>query len=64
MLFIIKVTTNKEDKAVEMISDRAVEKNLSVFTIARPHGLKGYMILEAVDRERERSRYYFKRDVC
>jgi len=51
MLFIIKVTTNKEDKAIEMISDRAVKKQLNVFSLARPHGLKGYVILEATDRE-------------
>lgn len=51
MIFIIKVTTNKEDKALEMISDRAQKKQLNVFSLVRPHGLKGYIILEAVDRE-------------
>lgn len=51
MIFIIKVTTNKEDKAVEMISDRTVKKGLNIYCIARPHGLKGYIILEAEDRE-------------
>jgi transcriptional antiterminator NusG len=51
MLFIIKVTTNKEDRAVEMISERVKKKNLSIYALARPHGLKGYIILEAADRE-------------
>ncbi len=51
MIFIIKITTNKEDKAIEMISDRVVKKNLSVYSAIRPHGLKGYIILEAADRE-------------
>lgn len=51
MIFIIKVTTNKEDRAVEMISDRAKKKSLEVLSIIRPHGLKGYIILEAADRE-------------
>ncbi|MDO8460186.1 MAG: transcription elongation factor Spt5 [Nanoarchaeota archaeon] len=51
MIFIIKVTTNKEDKAVDMISDRSERKNLPVYAIVRPHGLKGYIILEAEDRE-------------
>jgi transcriptional antiterminator NusG len=51
MIFIIKVTTNKEEKAVEMIAQRAEKKALSVFSIVRPHGLKGYIILEAADRE-------------
>ncbi|MEK6855918.1 MAG: transcription elongation factor Spt5 [Nanoarchaeota archaeon] len=51
MIFIIKVTTNKEDKAIEMMAKRATAKNLNVYAIARPHGLKGYIILEAEDRE-------------
>ena len=51
MLFIIKVTSNKEDKALDMISDRAEKKNLNVYALARPHGLKGYIIMEAEDRE-------------
>src|SRR3989338_7377959 len=51
MIFIIKVTTNKEDKAVEMIADRAEKKNLNTYAVLRPHGLRGYIILEAADRE-------------
>lgn len=51
MIFIIKVTTNKEDKAVEMISDRAVKKSLGIYAVVKPHGLKGYIILEAADRD-------------
>jgi transcription termination/antitermination protein NusG len=51
MLFIIKVTTNKEERAVEMISDRAKKKTLSVYSVVRPHGIRGYIVLEAADRE-------------
>jgi len=51
MIFIIKVTTNKEERAVELIADRVTKKSLNVFSIAKPHGLKGYIFLEAVDRE-------------
>ncbi|MBU1051662.1 MAG: transcription elongation factor Spt5 [Nanoarchaeota archaeon] len=51
MIFIIKVTTNKEEKAVEMISDRAKKKDLNVFSVVKLHGLKGYMVLESADRE-------------
>lgn len=51
MIFVIKVTTNKEDKAIEMITDRAMKKSLAVFSVVRPHGLRGYIILEAADRD-------------
>jgi transcription termination/antitermination protein NusG len=51
MIFIIKVTTNKEERAAEMISDRARKKNMPVYSVVRPHGLKGYIIAEAADKE-------------
>ncbi len=51
MIFIIKVTTNKEERALEMISERAQKKQLNVYSLLRPHGLRGYIILEAEDRE-------------
>jgi len=51
MIFIIKVTTNKEDRATEMIADRARKKNIKVYSVARPHGLRGYIIMEAADRD-------------
>ena len=51
MIFIIKVTTNKEENAVDMISERAKRKNLNVYSVSRPHGLRGYILLEAEDRD-------------
>jgi len=51
MIFVIKVTTNKEESAVDLIVDRAQKKNLNVYSVLRPHGLRGYIILEAEDRE-------------
>jgi len=51
MIFIIKVTTNKEERVIDMIEERAKKKTLNVFSILRPHGLRGYILLEAEDRE-------------
>ena len=51
MIFIVKVTTNKEERVVDMIAERAEKKNLNVFSVLRPHGLRGYILLEAEDRE-------------
>ena len=51
MIFIIKVTTNKEDKALEMVADRAIKKNLNVYSVSKPHGLRGYILLEAEERD-------------
>ena len=51
MIFIIKVTTNKEERAVDMIAERSEKKTLNVYSVSRPHGLRGYVLLEAEDRE-------------
>ncbi len=51
MIFIIKVITNKEERALEMISDRVEKKNLNIYSVLRPHGLRGYIFLEAEDRD-------------
>ncbi|MBS3064652.1 MAG: transcription elongation factor Spt5, partial [DPANN group archaeon] len=47
MIFIIKVTTNKEDRALELISAKIHKHALQVYSLARPHGLRGYIFLEA-----------------
>ncbi len=51
MIFILKVSANKEDQAVDLITDRIKKRSLNVFSIARPHGLRGYLLLEADSRE-------------
>jgi len=51
MLFIIKVTTNKEESVMNMIREKSEKKHLQVYSLARPHGLKGYIILEAADKD-------------
>lgn len=51
MIFIVKVITNKEDQAIELIANRAEKMKLEVFSVIRPHGLRGYILLEAQDYE-------------
>lgn len=51
LIFVVKVTTNKEEKALEIISDKIKKKNLNIYAIAHTIGLRGYIFLEAEDRE-------------
>jgi len=51
MIFILKVSTNKEEQALELIADRVEKLGLNVYALARPHGLRGYAIMEADSRE-------------
>jgi len=50
-IYIVKVTTNKEDKALEMIADKVKKKKIDIYAIARPHGLRGYIFLESPDHK-------------
>ncbi|RMD45726.1 transcription elongation factor Spt5 [Candidatus Pacearchaeota archaeon] len=50
-IFVVKVTTNKEDRAFEMIADKILKKGIKIYSLARPHGLRGYILIEAPDRE-------------
>jgi len=51
LIFVVKVTTNKEDKAFGMIVDKVNKKTIGIYALARPHGLRGYVFLESPDRE-------------
>lgn len=51
MIFVLKVTTNKEDQVLEMVAKRVKQKNLNVLSVVRPHGFRGYILLEAEDHE-------------
>jgi len=51
LIFVVKVTTNKEDKALELIADKVKKKSINIYSVARPHGLRGYIFLESPDRE-------------
>jgi len=51
MIYVIKVTTNKEDQSVETIAERIIKKSINVQSVLRPHGLRGYILLEAEDRD-------------
>ncbi len=51
MIFILKVTTNKEDQVIDLIAHRARTKGLKVASLVKSHGLRGYIILEAESRK-------------
>jgi transcriptional antiterminator NusG len=51
IIFIVKVTTNKEEKSVELIADKVLKKGINIYSVVRPHGLRGYIIIESPDKE-------------
>ncbi|MFH1592408.1 MAG: transcription elongation factor Spt5 [Candidatus Woesearchaeota archaeon] len=51
MIFTIRTTANREDQVVDFVSSNAQKKNLNVYSIVRPHGLRGYIFIEADSRQ-------------
>jgi transcriptional antiterminator NusG len=51
MIFVIKVTTNKEERVIDVIADHILKKGINVYAVAKPQGLRGYILLESADRE-------------
>ncbi len=51
MIFVLKVSANKEDQVLDLLSEKIEKKNLNVYSIVRPFGLKGYIFIEADSKE-------------
>jgi transcription termination/antitermination protein NusG len=46
-IFGLRVTANREDQVMDFIVANAQRKKLEVFSVIRPHGMRGYIFLEA-----------------
>ncbi len=46
-LYAIRVTANREDQVMSFLSSNVQRKKLNVYSIVRPHGLRGYIFAEA-----------------
>ncbi|MCS7134272.1 MAG: transcription elongation factor Spt5 [Candidatus Pacearchaeota archaeon] len=51
MIFVVKVQTSKEEQAIDLIAERIRKKKIEVYGLVHPHGLRGYVLIEALDRE-------------
>lgn len=46
-IFVLKTTANREDQVMDFLVGNAEKKKLEVYSVIRPHGLRGYIIVEA-----------------
>jgi len=49
-IFALRTTANREDQVMDFLSSNAVKKKLEVYSVIRPHGMRGYIFLEAGSR--------------
>lgn len=51
MIFALKTTANREDQVIDFVSSHVKKKGLAVYSLVRPHGLRGYVFVEAENRQ-------------
>ena len=57
-IFALRTTANREDQVVDFVSSNVEKKKIEVYTIIRPHGMRGYIFIEAKDRQSAEEAYY------
>ncbi|MFH1072618.1 MAG: transcription elongation factor Spt5 [Nanoarchaeota archaeon] len=46
-IFGLRTTANREDQVMSFVSSNVVRKKIPVYSIVRPHGMRGYIFIEA-----------------
>lgn len=57
-IFALKTTSNREDQVFDYISGHIEKKKILVSGLIRPHGLGGYIFVEAEDRVSAEEAYH------
>jgi len=50
-IYALRTTANREDQVVDFVSNNCRKKNLKVYSLIRPHGMRGYVFIETETRE-------------
>ncbi len=49
-VFALRTTANREDQVMDFLSSHAAKKKLEIYSLIRPHGMRGYIFIEAKDK--------------
>jgi transcription termination/antitermination protein NusG len=49
-IYALRTTANREDQVMDFVGSNIVKKKLEVYSVIRPHGMRGYIFLEANKR--------------
>lgn len=47
IIYALRTTANREDQVFDFVVSHANKKGLQVYSVIRPHGMRGYMFIEA-----------------
>jgi len=49
-IFILRTTANREDQVMDFVTSNATKKGMNVYSVIRPHGMRGYIFIEAENK--------------
>ncbi len=49
-IYALRTTANREDQVMDFVSSNAKRKKLEVYSVIKPHGMRGYIFLEAASK--------------
>ena len=47
VIYTLRTTANREDQVVDFVANNVEKKGLKVYSLVRPHGMRGYVFIEA-----------------
>jgi len=50
VIYALRTTANREDQVMDFVTSNAKKKKLEVYAVVRPHGMRGYIFIEAGSR--------------
>ena len=50
LIFALRTTANREDQVMDFLGSNVERKKLPVYAIIRPHGMRGYIFMEAASK--------------
>jgi len=49
-IFALRTTANREDQVMDFVTSNAIKKKIEVYSVIRPHGMRGYIFIEAATK--------------
>ena len=50
IIFGLRTTANREDQVMDFVTSNAKRRKLEVYSVVRPHGMRGYIFVEAATK--------------
>ncbi|MDO8628593.1 MAG: transcription elongation factor Spt5 [Nanoarchaeota archaeon] len=57
-IFTLRTTANREDQVFDFVSSNAIRKGYKIYSLMKPHGLRGYIFVEAENKQALEEAYH------